>query len=172
MWIVWSRDSAAVSACRRRSYQRPDPDKHAEHVVARRRLVEVAAGRFEDEVDLLLRADAARASASQIGVSVVPTSVCPCQGMANITRPSVVCGTMMAASAGQKRVVEHQVDALARRDQGLRVRIGQPAHGIGERARGVHDHARADGPLPAALAVGGDDAVDEAVGALGDAGHL
>ncbi len=36
-----------------------------------------------------------------IGVSVVPTSVWPCHGIANITRPSGVCGTMIAVSAGR-----------------------------------------------------------------------
>ena len=36
-----------------------------------------------------------------IGVSVVPTSVWPCHGMANITRPSDVCGTMIAESAAR-----------------------------------------------------------------------
>ena len=34
-------------------------------------------------------------------VSVVPTSVCPCQGIANITRPSLVFGTISAQSAGK-----------------------------------------------------------------------
>ena len=37
----------------------------------------------------------------EIGVSVVPTSVCPCHGIANITRPSEVCGTMIADSDGR-----------------------------------------------------------------------
>ena len=36
-----------------------------------------------------------------IGVSVVPTSVWPCHGMANITRPSRVWGTMIALSPGR-----------------------------------------------------------------------
>jgi len=30
--------------------------------------------------------------ADAMGVSVVPTSVCPCHGIANNTRPSLVCG--------------------------------------------------------------------------------
>ncbi len=33
---------------------------------------------------------------------MVPTTVWPCQGIANITRPSLVWGTMMAAPAGRK----------------------------------------------------------------------
>ena len=37
-----------------------------------------------------------------IGVSVVPTSAWPCHGIANITRPSDVCGTMIAASDDRK----------------------------------------------------------------------
>jgi hypothetical protein len=36
---------------------------------------------------------------SGMGVSVVPTRVCACQGIANITRPSRVWGTMMAPAA-------------------------------------------------------------------------
>ena len=39
------------------------------------------------------------------------------------------------AVAGQERLREHEVDALARRDQRRRVGLGQPAHAVGERAR-------------------------------------
>ena len=35
-------------------------------------------------------------------MSVVPSSVCPCHGMANITRPSLVRGIMMALSPAKK----------------------------------------------------------------------
>jgi hypothetical protein len=37
-----------------------------------------------------------------MGVSVVPTTVWPCHGIANITLPSVVCGTIMALLAARK----------------------------------------------------------------------
>ena len=55
----------------------------------------------QDELDLLLRRHGLEPAAA-IGVSVVPTSVCPCHGIANITRPSLVCGTMIAAVARQE----------------------------------------------------------------------
>ena len=38
---------------------------------------------------------------SSTGVSVVPTTTLPCHGTANSTRPSVVCGTMIAVSPGR-----------------------------------------------------------------------
>ena len=66
----------------------------------------------------------------------------------------------------QKGVVEHQMNALARRDQRLRVGLGQPAHRVGECAGRIDDHARRDRPLAPGLLIGRDDAVDEAVGAL------
>ena len=75
MWIVWSRESAAVELAVAALDERPDADEHAQDVVAGGRLAQVPAGRLEDELDLLLAAAAARASASSIGVSVVPTSV-------------------------------------------------------------------------------------------------
>ena len=42
--------------------------------------------------------------ASATGVSVVPTTVWPCHGMANITRASRVRGTMIAVSPPRKRL--------------------------------------------------------------------
>ena len=39
---------------------------------------------------------------SGIGVSVVPTSVWPCHGIAKSTRPSLVCGTIIALLPGRK----------------------------------------------------------------------
>ena len=61
MRIAWSRDSAAVFGAAG-PHQRPDAGEGAQHVGPRRRLREVAARGFEDEVDLRLAWRAARAA--------------------------------------------------------------------------------------------------------------
>ena len=99
-----------------------------------------------------------------MAVSVVPTTVCPCQGMANMTRPSAgVRHHDGALRSGGSRAVEHEVDSLARADHRGDVGVGEPAHGVAEGACGVHHDARAGLELAAALEVAAADAVHEAV---------
>ena len=92
-----------------------------------------------------------------IGVSVVPTTAWSCHGMANITRPSRVCGTMMAVSPGEEPLGEHDVHALARRDHRRRGGIVHAAHVVAEGAGGVDHAPRAETRARARLLVAEDD---------------
>ena len=74
-----------------------------------------------------------------MGVSVVPTTTWPCQGMAKSTRPSLVCGTMMAASPSRNERSKTRWTPWLGSIIGGRAGIGEPAHFIGEDAGGVDD---------------------------------
>ena len=139
MRIVWLRESAAVFAGAIRLHQRTNAREDAENIRARRLLREVKRRGLQNEFDLLVERHRLERGAHPTGVSVVPTTVWPCHGMANITRPSLVCGTMMALSPARNERVEHQMHALAGRDDRFHRRIRQRAEGVAERAGGV-DH--------------------------------
>jgi hypothetical protein len=65
-----------------------------------------------------------------------------CQGTANNTLPSSVCGTRIAACPGQKILVEDKVYPLARRNHRLGVGIVQPKDAVGEDAGSIDDYLR------------------------------
>ena len=69
----------------------------------------------------------------------------------------------MALSRGQERSVEHQVDALARRDHRLRRRVGRTPQVVGEWTGGVDHHLGARFHLLAGLGIAEADAVHEAI---------
>ena len=97
MRMVWSRESAAVL---------PESPERTSGRIPAKTLRTSPRDRLLCQIERCgLRMNSISCSsatgssvASGMGVSVVPTSVWPCQGMANITRPSLVCGTMMALS--------------------------------------------------------------------------
>ena len=86
-----------------------------------------------------------------MGVSVVPTRVCPCHGMANITRPSEVCGTMMALSPGRNERSNTRWMPWLGEIIGLYLWVRQPPYAIGKSARRVHDYFRANTKLSPGL---------------------
>ena len=98
-----------------------------------------------------------------IGVSVVPTSVCPCQGIANMTRPSDVCGTMIAESVARNEWSNTRwmpwLGAMSAGASGSARRRTESENA----PAGVDDHPRRNRPLPPGLLIRGDDAVNEAV---------
>ncbi len=162
MWMEWSRESDAVL---------PPPAAFTSgRMPAQALRMSARVGglaRYRPAVSRMKSISCSKGTGSgetsSIGVSVVPTRVWPCQGMANITRPSLVWGTMMAVSAAQERSVEHQVDALARRDHGRGRGVGQAAHPVAEAAGGVDDGARLDLELRARFQVAGDRAAEHPV---------
>ena len=98
---TWSRASLEVFSAGVGRHQRSDAGKHRQNVAPGRAALEVPGDRLQQEVDLLRREALVRAARRSSGVSVVPTRVCPCQGMAKITRPSGVLGTIIAVSLGK-----------------------------------------------------------------------
>ena len=96
-------------------HQRTNADIHAENVLRCGGRLQISRRGLQNEFDLFFERGAGYTRVPRMGVSVVPTTVWPCQGMANSTRPSLVWGTMMAVSP-EKRAVEDEVDALAGRD--------------------------------------------------------
>ena len=118
------------------------------------------------------RAAAARAATSVIGVSVVPTSVWPCHGTANITRPSGVFGTMRPLPPGRNdRSNTRWMPWLGAMSAGA---LGhrQATHAVDERSGGVDDHAGRQPHLAPGLDVDRDDAVDDSSCALRHARDL
>ncbi len=101
MWMVWSRESAAVFFASPARTSGRMPAKTLRMSARARRAGQIEARRVEDEVDLGLDRAGLEARDLESGESVVPTSVWPCQGIANMTRPSLVCGTMIALSPGR-----------------------------------------------------------------------
>ena len=100
MWMVWSRESAAVDVApsARTSGRMPTDTLSTSSRVGARWRYWPAVSRMNATSSSNARGSS---EGSGIGVSVVPTSVCPCHGMANITRPSRVWGTMMALRPGR-----------------------------------------------------------------------
>ena len=133
-------------------------------------LRQVERRRLQDELDLLLHARPVPSVASAIGVSVVPTSVWPCHGMANITRPSLVCGTMMALSPGRNEPSKTRWMPWLGAIIGCGGGVRHAPHAVGEGAGGVDHDLAARVELLAGLCVAHADAVDEAFGVLGQAG--
>ena len=129
--------------------ERPDAGEHAQDVVARRRLVQVPAGRLEDELDLLLAAAAARASASRSACRSCRRACGRARGSRTSRGRRGVCGTMIAASPGRNERSNTRWMPWLGAISGWRVGLGQPAHRVGERAGRVDDDARRDRPLAA-----------------------
>jgi hypothetical protein len=106
-----------------------------------------------------------------IGVSVVPTSAWPCQGIANITRPSDVCGTMIAESADKKEWWNTRwipwLGAIMVSTSGSASRRTESEKRTGR----VDDHARRDRPFTPGFLIGRNDAINEAIGAFRHAHH-
>ncbi len=101
MWIVWSRDSAAVNL--------PSPLLTSGRMPTNTLNTSSRVGAFSRYWPAVSRMNSISSGSGRgssvgvvIGVSVVPTSAWPCHGIANITRPSDVCGTMIAESADRK----------------------------------------------------------------------
>ena len=166
MWIVWSRDSEAVFPPDPDRYERPDAGKHAQHVAARDRSLQVAASRFQDEFDLFIErtrldgnlADGCVGRADH-GVSV------PWNRKHDAAVGRVRDHDRVAAR--QERSIEHEVDALAGCNERDGIRVHEAAHVIALRPRSVDHDARRRAKLVPALRVSRDDAVDEAVSIAG-----
>jgi len=88
-----------------------------------------------------------------MGVSVVPTTAWPCQGIANMTRPSRVCGTMIAVLPGRKRPVQNNMHTLAWREQPFRLGIVLEPKLIAERPGRIDNTAGLQVMFPSRLLI-------------------
>ena len=97
MWIVWSRDSAAVSSSSdvRTSGRIPAKALSTSSRVGSLARYCPAVSRMNSTSSAIGRGSS---GVSSMGVSVVPSSAWPCQGITKSTRPSLVRGTMTAES--------------------------------------------------------------------------
>jgi hypothetical protein len=169
MWMVWSRDSAAVPPARR-FHQRANAGKHAQDIAARGLPCQIKRGGREDEIDLLLQRHRLERGAVHRSIGGADQRVAVPW---NSEHHAAVAGMRDhdGVLAGQKGAVEDQVHSLAgrdhRRDGGIRL----PAQVVGERPRGVDDHLGRRMEFFSAFGVLRDHAVDEAFGVLREAGH-
>ena len=151
--------------------QRPDADEDAEHVGTRRRLVQVPARGLEDEVDLPVERPWLEGGRVDRRVGRTDQRVLvPRDGEHHA--PVARVRHHDRAVARQERPIEHEMDALARRDQRRRVRLGEMADAVTERAGGVDHHRRVDLERVTGFEIASHETVNEAVDALRDAGDL
>ena len=105
-------------------HQRPQTHINRQHICARWRTAQsnrAAVSRMNS-----ISSSSARGSrlGASTGVSVVPATACPCHGITNSTRPSLVLRHHQRGIALQERPVEDKVNALARHHQRFSLGIG------------------------------------------------
>ena len=153
-----------------RTHQRSDTRKHAEHVGARRRLVEVEPGGLQHERHLALERPRLEHRGLDRGVGRADDRMSVPR---NGEHHPAVLGVRHhdGGVAREKRAVEDQVDTLARRDDRCGCRVRQPPHVVGERTSGVDDDARRGMDGFAALQIPRHDPINRAVGGPRQRGH-
>ena len=148
MWMVWSRESAAVDAApsARTSGRMPTDTLSTSSRVGARCRYWPAVSRMNATSSSSARGSSVGSANRRVGGADQRVAV-PGDGEhhAAVARVRHHDG----APARQERPVEHEVDALARRDHRRGRRIGQAAHAVREGARRVDDHPRAHANLAA-----------------------
>ena len=146
----------------RRLHQRTQSREDAAHIAAHGIFREVTRGVLEDEFNLLVeRARLQRRLGHGRVRGADDDLVMPrhSEEHASVVRVR----NHHSGIAGEKFLVQHEMHALARRDDVAGVRIIHAQHRIGEDAGGIHHHARLDHELPPALAIHGAHAADHPI---------
>ena len=153
-----------------RGDQRPQAGKHTQHIGTFRVSIHVAPGVLEDKLDLPVERSRFQRGFVQRRVRgahnhpVVPRHCKQHAAIVGVRHHD--CGI-----AGQKRLVEHQVHALARPDDVRTRRLVHFEDSVGKNARRVDHHTALDLRFPAVLDIKRSQAAHHARG-FDQAGHL
>ena len=122
-------------------HQRPDTRKHAKHIAAAGGLVQILRRGGENEFDLLLHRHRFQRDLGDGSIGSANQRVLMPR---NRKHHAAIAGVRNhnGAIARQKGSVQHQVNALARRDHRDSIGFGHPPHCIAERAGRIDHHLR------------------------------